>query len=102
MLATVRVFIGAFLAGSADVETIEDLKLVVGEASGVMRPGGVAITIAVDEERAHVTCEGVDAPGDDEAGSMRARVIEALVPDVAWAEGVVRFSLPLAVEAPSA
>jgi hypothetical protein len=102
MLATVRVFVGAFLARSAGDEPIEDLKLVVGEACSVMRPGGVAITIEVDEGRAHVTCEGVEPPGDDEAGTMRAQVIEALVPDVAWTEGVARFSLSLTVDAPPA
>lgn len=101
MLATVRVFVGAFLGRSADVEPIEDLKLVVGEVCSVMRPGGVEIAIEIEAERAHVTCEGVVPPGDDGAGTMRAQVIEALAPDVVWEDGAVRFSVPLAGDAPS-
>ena len=101
MLATVRVFVGAFLGRFADIEPIEDLQLVVGEVCSVMRPGGVEIAIEIEAERAHVTCEGVVPPGDDRAGTMRAQVIEALAPDVAWADGAVRFSVPLASDAPS-
>ncbi|MEZ0235532.1 MAG: hypothetical protein ACAH81_11375 [Actinomycetota bacterium] len=99
MLATVRVFVGAFLGPFADDEPIEDLQLVVGEVCSVMRQGGVEIAIEIEGERAHVACQGVVPPGDDEAGTMRLQVIEALAPDVAWADGAVRFSVPLARDA---
>ena len=96
MLATIRVFLGAFLAGYADDEAIEDLQLAVGEACSMMLPDGVTVELEIDDVRCHIACEGVEPPGDDEAGTIRARVFEALVPDAAWAGGSVRFSLPRA------
>lgn len=94
MLATVRVFVGAFLARYADEEAIEDLRLAVGEACSVMRPHGIRVDLEVDDVRCHVACHGVEPPGDDDDGRMRARLFEALAPDAAWVGGSVRFSLP--------
>ncbi|MGH2629843.1 MAG: ATP-binding protein [Actinomycetota bacterium] len=100
-LATIRVFMARVLAPVLDDdERIEDLKLAVDEICAATDGDRVAVTVVIDRARCVVICEGVAAPADDERGTMRERLLAALVHEVQWSRterghGRVRFTMPL-------
>lgn len=98
MLATVRVFVGGFLARYADAERIDDVRVAVGEACGRMRGDDTIVSIEVDQARCTLTCEGVAPPGEDDEDAMRAQLLEALADDIEWLrDDAVRFRMSLSV-----
>ena len=98
MLATVRVFVGGFLARYADAERIDDVRVAVGEACARMRGDGTIVSIEVDGARCTLTCEGVAPPGEDDEDVMRAQLLEALADDIEWfRDDAVSFRMSLSV-----
>lgn len=98
MLATVRVFVGGFLARYADAERIDDVRVAVGEACARMRGDGTIVSIEVDRARCTLTCEGVAPPGEDDEDVMRAQLLEALADDIEWfRDDAVSFRMSLSV-----
>ena len=94
MLSTVRVFVTRFAEGDLDDERIDDLRIAVDEACARTEGATLTISIAIDNDRCSITCEGVSAPSvpDDD---VRLQLLEALARDVEWSDDAsVRFAVP--------
>lgn len=99
--STVRAFSAAVGKEAAlGDERVEDLKLLLSEihsqtiepATGA--PSRLRIEVGVSKDSLSVRCEGAGAaPQGEGSGEFRARLLEALAPDLRWsAGGVVSFS----------
>ena len=102
--STIRAFSAAVGkdAGLGD-ERVEDLKLLLSEIHAQATealagaPSSLRIEVAASTDGLSFRCEGAgSAPQAGEAsGEFRARLLEALAPDLRWsAGGVVSFSVP--------
>lgn len=102
--STVRAFSAAVGKEAAlGDERFEDLKLLLSEIHAhateavALAPSRLRIEIAASTDGLSVRCEGAgSAPqGEEDPGGLRARLLEALAPDLRWsAGGVVSFSVP--------
>ena len=84
---------------AVDDERVEDLKLLLTEIHASAEPTSAPLTveIATTGSGLSVRCEGAGpAPdGAGEPGAFRARLLDALAPDMRWTDdGVVDFILP--------
>jgi hypothetical protein len=93
--ATVRAFVGAFVAKHADDEQAADMQLAVQEACAELLGSTLTVRLEIGEHRIGVRCEGVAPPAATDAGELRLRLLEALAPDAEWVRGdSVRFTMP--------
>lgn len=93
--ATVRAFVGTFVAKHADDEQAADVQLAVQEACAQPLGGALTVRLEIGEDRIAVRCEGIAPPAQTEEGELRLRLLEALAPDAEWAHGdAVRFTMP--------
>ena len=96
MVGTVRVFVERVVGDHASPQSLDDLRVAVGEACASMLGARLHVALEVTEDRCHVSCRGVLPPGDGADDVMRARLLEALAPDARWLPGdEVRFSVAL-------
>ena len=82
-----------------DEERVEDLKLLLTEIHASAEPSSMSLTVEVATSMIGLTvrCEGAGPAPDraGEAGAFRARLLDALAPDMRWTDdGVVQFTLP--------
>lgn len=82
-----------------DEERVDDLRLLLTEIHASAEPTGTPLTVEVATSAGGLTvrCEGAGPPPDraGEAGGFRARLLDALAPDMRWTDdGVVDFTIP--------
>lgn len=61
-IGTVRVFVERALGDLASAQSLDDLRLAVGEACASMRGERLHVALEVTAERCHVSCRGVLPP----------------------------------------
>lgn len=101
-LSTVRIFLRS-IARSLDAapERSEDLELAVSEVCAALVEGGsrsLEIEIRPDAGAFTVSIEADAAPSTPEDNGIRADLLAALAPDLAWADHGARFTVAVGAD----